>query len=908
MPKTSITLCALIFFCFHVKAQSYSVSGHLADSTGVAVPYASLALADKVDTNSLQFTVASESGYYTLKNVEPNDYYIVVACVGYEVKYVPISVTKNKANFDIEMISAAISMKEVMVQARKIPILMNGDTVVYNSSSFKTQSNATVEDLMKKLPGLQVGKDGTLTAEGEKVTKVLINGKEFFGGNVEAATKNLDADLVDKIEVIDKKTDEDEFTDVDSKETEKVINLVLKEKHSNGYFGKIRGGYGTSEVYDVHGNINFFRDAAQLSLIGGLNNISKRLYGWRDMQTLNSFSINPMNNWNSYTSRGSGVSSNTGIGANLHFEPLEKVKVDLSYIVTDIVTVDTSLYNSEVYLPTNTLFSESQGFSLIQDQNHKVSSKIEFEPDTLNRIVARFQYETLANDRNSTNLTFNYRDSSQNVLNSGVSEVNSGKQNSKLASKIHWTRKAKKNSKNYFLGSVYYGNSFVNQGEGNYFNTVSNALLKFPQNEAPLIRTDLATDEQTFATTSAFHLEISKKFSIQPGVNWMGSTYSHDFQWKPNNAPLLESNSPSGNVRSDNLEYFMHFIFKIDSFTTLRVVPEVNQMIEKRSFSTDTLQEFSFNKYYFIPFVFVQSSKPHNYNLYAHLRANVERPQTAQLLPVVNTTDPYNTIVGNIQLKNFIRYSGYMNYRKLFGLGKFISLNSWNTHTLDPVVSKLSVDEFNYSTREILNYKNATQTSQTLSVQWPFKPLKASISGELGYEWSQSFQIQNDVDLEQINASTSVGTELQWNEFDKWSMSLGADMAWNRGSIGGQSNNKFTNQSYYAELVLNPIKRLEWSAELDMEVYGANAAAGAQSIPILTSQLSYSMDSSDRWSIGLKAFDILDQNQNLWRYWTANRFIQSQNLAVRRYVMFTVRYKIKKPISKKNKQSSISKE
>ena len=107
---------------------------------------------------------------------------------------------------------------------------------------------------------------------------------------------------------------------------------------------------------------------------------------------------------------------------------------------------------------------------------------------------------------------------------------------------------------------------------------------------------------------------------------------------------------------------------------------------------------------------------------------------------------------------------------------------------------------------------------------------------------------------------------------------------------------------------MNPIKRLEWSAELDMEVYGANAAAGAQSIPILTSQLSYSMDSSDRWSIGLKAFDILDQNQNLWRYWTANRFIQSQNLAVRRYVMFTVRYKIKKPISKKNKQSSISKD
>jgi CarboxypepD_reg-like domain len=212
MPKTIVLICALFLFFHDASAQSFDVSGTVTDSTQLAVPFASIALSSTKDTSVVQFTIAKEDGSFLLKNIESGNYFLVVACVGYEVLHFPIEVISNKLDIRLMLPSSAMSLKEVLVLAKGIPMLMNGDTVVYNSNSFKTQSNASVEDLIKKMPGIQVNKDGSVAAEGQSITKILINGKEFFGGNVQAATKNLDASLVDKVEVIDKKSDDDQFS------------------------------------------------------------------------------------------------------------------------------------------------------------------------------------------------------------------------------------------------------------------------------------------------------------------------------------------------------------------------------------------------------------------------------------------------------------------------------------------------------------------------------------------------------------------------------------------------------------------------------------------------------------------------------------------------------------------------
>lgn len=896
MTKSILITAIICLYSSANFAQSFTVSGQLQDAEGNGVPYASISLSEQVDTTTIQFTIAKEDGTYTMKSVQPGEYYLVVACIGYGVAYKGISVSGDlEENMELE--SSTISMKEVMVRAKGIPVLMNGDTVVYNSSSFKTQSNANVEDLIKKMPGIQVDKDGKVSSEGQQITKVLINGKEFFGGNVEAATKNLDASLVDKVEVIDKKTDEDEFTGDEGNQREKVINLILKEDKAQGYFGTVRAGYGTDGYYDGKGNINFFKDATQFSLIGGLNNIDNSLYGWDEMSTLNTFEINPFNGGSNSWNWNGGVNSYEGIGANLHFEPVKGMKSDIAYVVTSEHNLRIGERNSEVYLTDNTLFSDAISEGDGDKNNHQVNAKIEYEPDTLNRLVFRAQFNRQVGDKFSGSLTQNFFEK-DSILNSGVTlnRVSSGDQ--KFISKLHWTRKSKNKSDNRFMGSVYFGASELTNDQQNYFETRP-FLLPFPTNESSRLTQNLKTNERTIATTAAYQIQLTKKLMIRPGVNWMLSEYTHDFDWTEEQGKLL-SNSPVGGVQAQNLEYFLHISYKLDSFTTLYVVPELNQSIEDRRFTTDTFHQYGFNQLFFIPYMFLRSNKPHKYNFNFNIRANLNRPGVQQMLPMTDNSNPFNENTGNIEIENFMTYNNSWRYQRMFGLGKTLFFNGWNSYSFRPVVNTNVVSSDNYAQSTVINFKNRIYTNQSVGFTWPIKALKATIGMDVDYSYGQSYFLQNNKEILSKNNTIAGGPTLQFNEFDMWSFDGDYSLNYQTGSVGGVSNNGFFYHEVDAEFVFTPIERIEWSTSLYLEIYGANNAVGAQTIPILNSEISFFIDKDQQWSIGARAYDLLDQNQNLWRWWSNNSFTQNQSNAVQRYVMATLTYKIKKPSSKGN--------
>ncbi|NNJ55165.1 MAG: hypothetical protein HKP14_03500 [Bacteroidia bacterium] len=897
MPRTALTFIAFWLLAFSTLAQNFQISGVAINrANNTPVPFSSIALSSPSDTSVIQFVVAEESGKFKITNVKSGDYLIMSASVGYEVLYYPITVSKDVSSIILEMEASSISFEEVMIQADKIPILLNGDTIVYNTNSFKTQSNASVEDLIKKMPGIKVNKDGSVSAEGEQITKVLINGKEFFGGNVEAATKNLDADLVDKVEVIDKKTDEDEFTGEDDNQREKVINLVLKEEHTQGYFGTLRGSYGTQDYYDAHGNINFFKDETQLSIIGGMNNLDKSLYGWKDMGTLQSFEINPFNSGNNTWWWNGGVKTYKGVGANLHLIPAKGLKTDIAYVITDESSLKEAQNNAEVYLTNNTLFSETVENSRSNRLNHQINTKIEFKSDTLSRLVFRGQFSKSFGSANNASRTYNYSDTAA-ILNSGVNldQVEDG--NMKFVGKLHWTKKNRKKTDNHFLGSVYYGNEDKANDYSTFYNT-DNFLLPFPKSEVPLLDQNLRTTESTIATTSAYQFKLNKKWTIRPGFNYMLSNYTHQLDWLPKDDEKELDKSPIGNVQAQNMEYFMHISYKLDSVTTFYIVPEVNQVIEDREFTTDSTHRANFNQYFFVPYMFIRSNKPHKYNFHFNVRANLQKPQVNQILPVTDNSNPYRTSIGNIALKNYMNYNNSWRYKRLFGLGKSISISGWNSLSLNPVINKNTTTEDNYSISEVINFKDRVYSNASLEFGWPFKAIKAQLEFDIDYNYGQAYFIQNNEEIFSQNEGWAIGPGIQFNEFDKWSLELDYMLNFKTGNIDGIENNAYINHEIDGEFILTPVDRLEWSTTLYMEVFGSNNAVGAQSIPVLSSELSYYFDKNKRWSLGIRAFDILDKNQNLWRWWSSNRFVQSQNNTVRRHVRGTLIYKIKKPTPK----------
>ena len=173
---------------------------------------------------------------------------------------------------------------------------MVGDTIQYNAGSFKTQPNASVEDLLKKLPGVKVDKDGTVKAQGEKVQKVLVDGKEFFGNDPKMATKNLPADAIDKVQVYDKLSDQAQMTGFDDGNSEKTINLKLKKDKKKGAFGKVNAGAGTDDRYQGKFNVNSFKGARQMSVIGMANNTNAEGFSFMDILNFTG-ALNQLKKW-----------------------------------------------------------------------------------------------------------------------------------------------------------------------------------------------------------------------------------------------------------------------------------------------------------------------------------------------------------------------------------------------------------------------------------------------------------------------------------------------------------------------------------------------------------------------------------------------------------------------------------
>ena len=254
-------------------------SGPNNDKKSGGLPSASVLLLQLNDSTIVNNTVTDTSGRFTLTNIDRAGYILKVTFVGY-VPYLRNIVDSSAADTlqigMIELQPDAIALAEVSVKAPKEAVVIKKDTLEYNAGSFTTRANASVELLLKKLPGVEVGPDGAIRVQGENVTRIFIDGKEFFGGDLAMATRNLPADAIYKIEVINRKSKGGQFSGIDDGRTEKIINLTLKEDRRNTGFGKAQAGVGTSGRYSAQGNYNLFTKSNQLAIVGRSNNINNQ--------------------------------------------------------------------------------------------------------------------------------------------------------------------------------------------------------------------------------------------------------------------------------------------------------------------------------------------------------------------------------------------------------------------------------------------------------------------------------------------------------------------------------------------------------------------------------------------------------------------------------------------------------
>lgn len=273
MIRKVLLLLALAVSVAH--AMAFSIKGKVLDENSDPMMQASVRVL-KPDSTLVKGVLTNENGAFTISGINAGNYIVETSFVGYDSQSRNIKISNADITLKpVEMQAGALMLREAEVVGVRTPIKVMQDTVEYNADAYRTQPNAVVEDLLKRLPGVEVDSEGKITANGKSVTKILIDGKEFFADDPTVASRNLPVDMVDKLQVVERKSDLARITGVDDGEEETVINLTVKKGMNNGWFGNAEAGYGTDDRYKANFIVNRFWNGNQLTLLGNFNNVNE---------------------------------------------------------------------------------------------------------------------------------------------------------------------------------------------------------------------------------------------------------------------------------------------------------------------------------------------------------------------------------------------------------------------------------------------------------------------------------------------------------------------------------------------------------------------------------------------------------------------------------------------------------
>ena len=388
----------LVSWVFPLVLMAQSLSGTVTDKTtkeGLISATVQLVSSD----GKSSYTSTDLNGNFQFKRLQPGTYTLQVTYVGYKSYNAKQTLSEGQEKrVKIEMTEDAQLLGEVSVQGRATRAEQQGDSLLYNAEAFQVMMGSSAEDLLAKMPGIVV-EGGTIQAQGEQVQKVLVDGKEFFDGDVNLAIKNLPSDVIASIEVFDKKSEQAEFTGFDDGEEVKTINIVTKGGFRQGTFGEVSGGYGTDDRYKVNGNLNFFNDDRRISVLGMSNNVNQQNFSQEDLAGV-------MAAGNSGRGRGGrggggggrsgapggssasnfmvgslgGVTSANGLGLNYVDQWGEKWKITGSYFFNqsdNLTQQQTDREYFESVLPGMT-YSEYQENSM-KNWNHRFNMKLDYQ-------------------------------------------------------------------------------------------------------------------------------------------------------------------------------------------------------------------------------------------------------------------------------------------------------------------------------------------------------------------------------------------------------------------------------------------------------------------------------------------------------------------------------------------------
>jgi len=707
MRKILITV-AVIFFGLATKAQ---VKGTLIDSASLKpMENAVVALVVKSNPGDTSYSFTDTKGQFRFETVPTSNFSIIIRHLGYwpKAKFVPVS--KVEKTIDVGSFVMAQDPKllsEVVVEVAAIVI--KEDTVEYNASSFKVKEGAVVEDLLKKLPGVQVDKDGNVTAQGKAVSRVKVNGKDFFGGDVKTATKELPANIVDKIQIIDDYGDQATVSGIKDGDPDKVLNIQIKKDKNKGFFGRATAGYGTQDRYQASFNGNYFNNDRQISVLGNSNNTNTSLFNFggggnrgatsmmrsgmsamSDMGGMGGMN-NMMQGGNSSAFTGAsntGISTTNSFGFNYRDQWSKRISVYGSYSYNH---KNTNQQQNSYEVNNTTQTNNNQDLnSLTKGNSQRFTFNMEYQVDSFNYLKISPSINYSGSNANSKTI-FDYANPDNTKLQDGSNKNVTDSKAPNLAATILYNHKFRKRGRN-FSASVTLGTS-QNNSEQDATNLNTRYLpFQFTQNSFQFI--DQENNNHNYGVRFTYSEPINKYRSID-------FSYSHNLNYGRNNRQTYNvdsatqaktlnnflSNDYENNFYNNRIGVSLRTTKKKYNYTVGISVQPVN--LQGKSLTRDSAYK-TVKRANVFPIARLVYNFSRTKTLNFSYNGNATQPSFSQLQPVQDiSTNPQNTSVGNPNLKPSINHNLNLSYNNFnFVSGKVIFTNLTFSTIRNQIVNK----------------------------------------------------------------------------------------------------------------------------------------------------------------------------------------------------------------------------
>ncbi|HPH36785.1 MAG TPA: outer membrane beta-barrel protein [Sediminibacterium sp.] len=890
-----------------------TLKGKLVDSVGKqALKDASITILEAKDSTLDVFGLAKADGSFTVEKISFGEMIVMIKFQGYEAYTKNVNFSKANASVDLGTIYLRLAANDLgEVTVTQSPITIKKDTVQFNASSFKTKPNAVMEDLLKKLPGVQVEADGTVKAQGENVQRVLVDGKRFFGDDPKLATKNLPPDMIDKIQVFDALNDQSAFTGFDDGNRIKTINITTKKDKRKGYFGRaILGGGSDSEEgrYDNSVNLSYFNGDRQLTFTGQANNVNKQNFGAQDL-----FGGGGGGGGRTIVvagggrGGGGGATNNSGgiirtLAAGLNYKDIwgKKTEVSGSYFFNDMQTLREQNSFTQNLIPGNpdsSIFNTQLNNSVTKNQNHRINFNIEHQFDSSNSLIIRPNISFQETESATDVTTFSTRGTSKNLNNSIAStdRNNSGYNASLEATFRH---RFKKKGRTYSIafnpGKSVNDGTTSNYSINNFFNTTTPYADTI--NQVGITNRDSKTMNATFSFTEPIGKNqiIEFNYNYNSNVNNSGTqTFSYNKangQYDiavPNLTNVFEntfnSNRVTLNYRLQNAKYN----FSIGSGI------QAGDLISKNLSKDSSITQNFVN---FFPTMNFRYDFSRTKNLRIFYNGRTGQPSAQQLQPVVDNSNPLNITTGNPNLKQQFIHTFRILYNSFDVVTQKIFFATINANFTDNDIQNSTTYLPNGAqfTRPV-NLSGTYNINGFLNYGFPLKKPKSNINLGVNLSNSQSQTLVNN--LSNYTRNTTAGFNASWTTnikegFDM-NFSSNSSFSFARYTLQPQQNGDFFTQTFVAEPTIYTKSGWVFSTDFRYIKNTGRAEGFNTNIPLWSASIAKQLFKKKDGELKFYVFDLLNQNQSLTRNVTGNTIQDVSTVVLKRYFMISFTYNLR---------------